>query len=73
MSALFSDTSLGGQPGDGALTARIFPEALPDRRLEAALDSEPPFQGHPCHEVAIVIFAVKQSARGMRLPMQTPV
>ena len=61
------------QPGDGVLAAKIFPEALPNRRLEAAPDSGPLFQGHPCREVALRVFAVKQSARGIRLPLQTPV
>src|SRR5712672_3797530 len=61
------------QPGDGVLAAKIFPKALLNRRLEAAPDSGPLFQERPCREAALGVFAVKQSARGMRLPRQTPV
>src|SRR6266513_2447894 len=69
-SALFSDTSFGGAARRRCVSCENLSRGA---RLEAAPDSGPLFQGHPCREVALGVFAVKQSARGIRLPLQTPV
>ena len=58
------------QPGDGVLAAKIFPEALPNRRLEAiGVLKQRQIVGH-CFKGTLV---AKLPLEFFRLPLQTAV